>query len=796
MTFARQVLRSAACGAILVAISTLCCQSVVAQNDNQGDEELRKSVLAAIENGQRFLIEAQSRDGTWSGGGFAAYETGVNSLVTLALLNSGLPPEHPAMDKALAHLESPQVNPSRTYEMAMLIMALAAAERSPGKIGKMASQLERIQNRRGDWGYGDLGGGDNSNTQFAVLGLREAEYSGNYNVDRETWERVQKHFLEAQGGSTANPGGAGWAYGVGDGAYGSMTVAGLASMIITQEMLQNDDDVDAQGRIDCCGNNVDEVQESIDAGVRWLSNNFSVRNNPGGAGGWFLYYLYGLERAGRFSGRRFFGEHDWYREGAKLLVTSQNPRNGSWTNDSSQNDVVGTSFALLFLSKGLSPVLINKIKYGPRDPKTREIAGEDWNQHKRDVNNLTTYISQRKDWPKLMSWQVVDLRAAADGNGVADLLQSPVQVISGSERLDSIQGRELDVLRQYIAQGGFLFAINNCDSKEFDTGFRDLVDRLFDGQYRLQRLPDTHDVYRSEILFEDNPPELWGVDFGCRTAIIYSPYDHACRWNKWTLNNPRDRLPVVKTQVDKSMSLGLNVVAYATGRELRNKLDTPQILSPGDLNQLDRGRLTIARIRHTGGWDTAPNALRRLQTGLATVGIEAATQTPNLAANDPAIFNYPMLYMHGRKNFLFSEEETSRLKEYFENGGFLFADACCGAEEFDESFRRAMEQVFGQELAKVPSSHEIYNFQTGFDIRRVKRRLPAKGRSATALDVRESIGEPILEGIEVNGKYLVVYSKFDLSCALERQATTACAGYTTEDAVKIGTNLVLYGLFR
>ena len=769
--------------------------TVVAQDNAEADEQLRKQVLRSIERGQRFLADTQNRDGTWPGGNFSSYSTGVNALATLALLNSGMPADDPTLAKALEHLESPRVDPSKTYEIAMVIMALAAAERAPGKIGKLAARLERIQSPSGIWGYGDLGGGDNSNTQFAVLGLREAVASGHYEVDRETWQRVQKHFLEAQIGDTVGKSGAGWSYTEGGAAYGSMTVAGLASMVITQEMLQNDDDVDAQGRIDCCGKDeADEVQQSIDAGIRWLGNNFQIRANPGGRG-WWLYYLYGLERAGRFSGQRFFGQHDWYREGAKLLVKSQNPRN-YWESDTQRNHVVGTSLALLFLSKGLSPVLINKIKFGPRDPKTQEIVSNDWNQHSRDVNNLTSYISQRKDWPKLMSWQVVDLRSAAEGNGVADLLQSPVQLMTGSERPDTIQGRELEMLREYLAQGGFLFAVNNCNSAEFEEGFENLVERMFDGQYNLRKLPDTHDVYRAEEIFDDNPPELWGVDFGCRTAIIYSPHDHGCRWNKWTVSNPRDRIPQVKTQIDKSMKIGVNVVAYATGRELQDKLKTPKILAAGDLNQMNRGRLTIARLRHNGGWDTAPNALRRLQLSLDTVGIDAATQMPNLAANDPAIFNYPMLYTHGRKNFLLSEEEIDKLRTYLENGGFFFADACCGAEEFDESFRRVIEQIFGKPFERIPSSHEIHNLEAGFDIRRVKRRLPSTGRNATALDVRESVGEAILEGVELNGKYVVVYSKYDLSCALERQATTACAGYKTEDAIKIGTNIVLYGLFR
>ncbi len=778
-------------------ICTVLGSDCFAQDAAQDDDKLREQVLSAIERGQRYLIDQQNNDGSWPAGLYETHANGVTGLVTLALLNSGLPSDHPAVAKALDHLEHPQMRPVSTYEIAMVIMALAASDRGRGKIAELSAQLESMQLENGSWDYGTKNGNwDNSNAQFAVLALREAAHVG-IRIDEEVWRRAQKHFLNVQIGSRKNPSGAGWAYKAQGTPTGSMTVAGLASLIITQEMLQDDGDVAPNGEIQCCGGDDDsELQEGIDAGLQWLSRNLRIESNPGVAN-WKLYYLYGLERAGRFSGRRFFGDRDWYREGAEHLVNGQDVRAGFWISHTEPVRVAGTSLVLLFLSKGLSPVLINKLKYGPQANRNQDFKQQDWNKHPRDAKNLTNFISRQEKWPKLLSWQVVDLRTAADGEGVAALMQSPVQLLTGSNSLDSIQGRELELLRKYLAQGGFLFAVNNCDSDEFETGFRDLVRRLFAGQNQLTRLPDTHDVYRSEFLFEKGAtPELWGVDFGCRTAIIYSPYDHACRWNKWAVNDPEKRLPVVKTQIDKSMKMGTNVIAYATGRELFNKLERPKILSAGDENQLNRGRLTIARLRHTGGWDTAPNALGRLQAALETVGIEAARQTPNLPGNDPALFDYPLIYMHGRKNFQLSDEEIAGLGKYLSNGGFLFADACCGAEQFDESFRKLITQMFGQPLEKIPVGHELYNMQLGYDIRRVKRRIPAEGPNVSSIETRESIGEPILEGIQVNGKYVVVYSKYDLSCALERQATTACAGYATEDAVKIGVNFVIYGLFQ
>ena len=38
----------------------------------------------------------------------------------------------------------------------------------------------------------------------------------------------------------------------------------------------------------------------------------------------------------------------------------------------------------------------------------------------------------------------------------------------------------------------------------------------------------------------------------------------------------------------------------------------------------------------------------------------------------------------------------------------------------------------------------------------------------------------------------MIYSKYDISCALERQAAGNCEGYLPEDAVKLATNIVLY----
>jgi hypothetical protein len=258
-------------------------------------------------------------------------------------------------------------------------------------------------------------------------------------------------------------------------------------------------------------------------------------------------------------------------------------------------------------------------------------------------------------------------------------------------------------------------------------------------------------------------------------------------------HDPPRRHTAVRTQIMKSMQLATNVLAYATGRELADRLDRPEAVGLEIEDALNRGKTVIARLRHTGGFDTAPHALQHARLALEKIGIELSPQAPTLPATDPALFDFPLLYMHGRKNFALTETERDKLREYLNNGGFLFADASCGVMQFDNSFRQLVQQMFDRPLERIPVEHDLYNNSLSYDIRQVRRRIPTNETGA-ALGLQETRGAPILEGLEIDGRYVIVYSKYDLSCALERQTPVSCAGYPRDEAAKIIVNIVIYGL--
>jgi hypothetical protein len=358
-----------------------------------------------------------------------------------------------------------------------------------------------------------------------------------------------------------------------------MTVAGIAKLAMTQAMLRaHEKELDASGAPVCCGE--PRVDKPLEDACRWLGNSFQVTNNPGD-GRWVLYYLYGLERAGRFSGKRSFvndrgQKRDWYREGAVYLVKTQNLVAGTWE-EGQQDSIVGTSFALMFLSKGLAPVLINKLQYGPLDPNRNVVTGADWNRHPDDVRNLTQYISSRPKWPKLLNWQTVDISQAT----VADLLQAPILFMSGSEA-PQFTAQHVALLKEYVQQGGFIFVDNCCTSQAFDEGFGNLINQMYPpAGIPQKKLTAQHPVFRSEFNLLDEKTgeptaELWAVDVGGRTSIIYSPDNVSCLWDKWTSFEVPERPKELVPLIDKAMRVGVNVVAFVTGRKIVNKLDRPK----------------------------------------------------------------------------------------------------------------------------------------------------------------------------------------------------------------------------
>ena len=739
-----------------------------------------QEVQRAIDRAVLYLRRQQSTRGTWAD--HVAVPGGVTALCTLALLNAGVEPDDPLIQKALAALG--KFAPERTYTVALQTMVFCVAEPKKSRVlvQRNVQWLEQTQIKtgphKGGWSYPGQAA-DNSNSQFALLALHEAERIG-VEVNEQTWRLAADYWRQGQ-----NEDGS-WGYKSRDRGTGSMTSAGIASMVIATGQLSEGDATVEGDRVHCCGGG-GEDRSAVERGIAWLGRHLSVQRNPGirPAGKYLYYYLYGLERVGRMTAHRFLGAHDWYREGAEKIVREQDGLSGFWSGSVPAEDQphIATSLALLFLSKGRRPVVVCKLKHGP---------GNDWNQHRNDLANLTAYTESL--WQRDLTWQVIDSAAAS----VEDLLQAPVLFLSGRESL-ALSADEKRRLRDYIDRGGFLLAEACCKGAAFDRDFRALMAETFpEPEYRLRLLPPEHPVWRAELRVDSRYLKpLWGIEYGCRTSVIYCPDDLSCFWELRRKRRGQQWPPSVQARIDAASAIGVNVLTYATGREPRYKdAVLADLQSEQPPRSGTRGTLAVAKLIHPGGCNAAPRALTNLlRLADRQLDLRVRIDENQLAITNPHLFQYHLAFMDGRHAFRLTAAERKQLGLFVQRGGTLMADSICASRTFTQSFRAEMKAIFPAEpLARIPPEHPIFSDQYGgYDITTVSRRDPQVGTDQP-LRARIRSTKPDLEGIRFGDRYGVIFSPYDLSCALERQESLECNGYVRADAARIALNILLYSL--
>ncbi|QDT07835.1 hypothetical protein K227x_62640 [Rubripirellula lacrimiformis] len=750
------------------------------------------TVQRAIDRGVAYLRKTQSERGNWDE--YSGYSCGQTALCTLALLNCGIPKDDPTVAKAMKYLRS--FEPQETYSVSLQTMVycqLGAAGDLP-RIRRNAQWLVDTQFREGAgpsglgaWNYGTQRGGpgDPSNSQFAILALGAAEERG-IQVEPVAFELAMRYWTNRQ-----RPGGS-WAYNSRD-PSGSMTCAGVASIIISRGRLGGGTSSIVGNQIRCCGGD-DEQTDPVEAGLDWLGRNFTTLVNPGGNGMTLYYYIYALERVGRLSGRRFIGGHDWYREGAERLITLQDDFLGYWKgNGALEPEAVATSFALLFLSKGKRQVVVGRLRY-PDAPNVDSTNSVGWKQHPDGMRQLVRQVE--RDWGRDLTWQTIESESA----NLADLLQTPVLVISGRQAI-RWSDKTSETLRQYTQQGGtILFEADGGDGCGDASGFGRSVMKLcgdwFDGA-KLERLPPDHPVWFAEKKVDPTAISknfwMYGVQACCRTSVFFSPQSLSCRWELGDVLFRRSEIaPAAKAQITAAVGIGENVIAYATGRELKDKLESRFVINDGSDIDASRGSIHMATLDLDAGGQEARRAVPH-----AAALVKSRVPLRILAADQPIGFDaqsladVQFLWIHGRTDFAFDDAQRQVLADFVRDDGIILGSSVCGGEAFTEAFRREMKKIFpASPLETVPPDHPLWRASGGFDLSSVTIRTPGDGGRGLA----KRTGRPLMEMVTIDDIAGVFFSPLDISCALESPNSVQCPGYSTEDAAKIVANLLLFGL--
>lgn len=189
----------------------------------------------------------------------------------------------------------------------------------------------------------------------------------------------------------------------------------------------------------------------------------------------------------------------------------------------------------------------------------------------------------------------------------------------------------------------------------------------------------------------------------------------------------------------------------------------------------------IAVLKYNGGgdWYANPTALPNLIDFCNDAIHTAINQEPEtIEASSIDIFNFPIVFMTGHGNVVFSEDNLDNLRNYLISGGFLHISDNYGMDTY---LRRELKKLFpNTTLQEIPYNHPIFH-QT-FKFEGGLPKIHEHDQKA-----------PQAFGLFYKGRLICFYDyECDLSDGWEDEEVHNDDLETREKALKMGANIIEY----
>jgi hypothetical protein len=701
---------------------------------------------------------------------------GYTALATYALLASGMSPKDPHIVDAVGFLKKADIVGIYAVSMRLQVWLLMYENTKDRVYRTLAQKDARFLLEATDatgplaglWGYVSKdvplpAGGrrkiDHSASQMGVLGLWAAAQMG-VEIPQGYWELCDRVWKQDQ-----FPDG-GWAYASrpGDGAQGpiaairpSMTAAGIATLFITEQYIHGNNG-------NCLGN---ISSPSIDRGLSWITQHFDEADDP--------YTFFDIERIGVASGYKYFGTTDWFATIADKLVIAQS-RDGAWGpfnglskyNDGGNSPCVSTSFALLFLSRGGAPVMMNKLDYSVADAEEKRSGN--WNERPRDVFNLASWAGPQAESD--LNWQIVNLRVDPD-----DWHDAPILYLSGNKAL-AFSDADREKLRQFIEGGGLILGNADCNSVAFKESFMQLGQKLFPA-YQFRQLPHLHPILANESFHKfRSDPDIMGLSNGVRELMLLLPTGDPGRF--WQDNF------TISDHGLASFQLGFDIWLYSVDKlGLRKKGDN-YIVHPddGQTNQT----IKIGRLMIGDNPDPEPGGWKRLSAILHNDPFRVELDVSPAKPGDD-LSGYQIVHLTGTTAFTLTADQRKQLLEFTSHGGTLIIDAAGGSGPFAQSAEAELKNLYGKD-AESALAHPLRPDSPVFNLPNVP--LDAINYREYAKKLLGDSTKPRICEVIVKGRIVAFFSREDLSAGLVGEQVDGIVGYTPRSATELMRNLILY----
>jgi hypothetical protein len=227
------------------------------------------------------------------------------------------------------------------------------------------------------------------------------------------------------------------------------------------------------------------------------------------------------------------------------------------------------------------------------------------------------------------------------------------------------------------------------------------------------------------------------------------------------------------------LAVVLSATAFAAAsaeqkqKEMEDALVKAADASKSDLTRIQCGNLVYATNRSSVCFADAflgdVSKRTNLDIGKSFVPVKAESD---------ALFNFPFLVWSGQDSFNLTAKERLNLQKYLMNGGFIVSSPGCSDANWDKSMRRELELMFpDKKLDKLPMTHAVFS-----TVNNIARLTDKGGKSQ------------LVEGLEINGRLAMIYSREGLNDVKNAKGCCCCGGNEIMQAAQVNLNALVYAL--
>ncbi len=366
---------------------------------------------------------------------------GYTALACLALLTSGADPQSVPLRGALMYLADIDMIGTYAVSFRAQVWALLPDRYLPNLQADVAQLTESFHHAQGGWDYlcqpvDHIPRVSPSTRHVAILALHAAAERG-VAFPHSILHSVEAATLHAQ----LEDGG--WGYHMDDPSTGSMTSAGVFTLVLIDDLLKNTRQTTRRLRA---------RQEAIDRGLAWLDERFYPIPCPGGgrSAKFPMYWLYSLERVALATGCRTLAARDWLRDASAAAINRlcTHDSKGNWKIRSGKGhgQLRQRCFALMLLHRARLPLAAGELCLdgSPRPTMSARLVGD-----------------LRREHEQTCTWQRITMSDEIDA-----WLESPMLIMSGRRvpaELRAPRGSPAPLtspMQEYLRRGGLLVVMS------------------------------------------------------------------------------------------------------------------------------------------------------------------------------------------------------------------------------------------------------------------------------------------------------------------------------------------------